>query len=298
LTTRWATNIITGDWRLEAGDWKLENRNEINQIDEIDETDKIEMRNRILLFIKVFTVIMITIPLVSEAYDINISIAQKKLKDMGYYTGRVDGIYGPKTERAIREFQRRHHLPETGRLDRATKRMLDQTTLRPSATQKKEKPSVSYNMKGKPTIFSRKKGFATFREECRLLRKRVSCRNTTVLPADRDYGALFSCIEGVGKTVKLFVNEEKGTGRVRNIKLIWNDWRKDMGEGVHTDRAEAFRVLKGISSIYAPGERDALEAAFSGNINRTIITERFSIRYTFQRGPAIDERMVVITERK
>ncbi|MBQ6018805.1 MAG: spore cortex-lytic enzyme [Clostridia bacterium] len=31
---------------------------------------------------------------------------QKKLADLGYYTGSVDGIYGSKTEKAVRAFQR------------------------------------------------------------------------------------------------------------------------------------------------------------------------------------------------
>lgn len=40
--------------------------------------------------------------------------AQKRLKDWGYYTGTVDGIYGSGTYRATREFQRRHGLAVDG----------------------------------------------------------------------------------------------------------------------------------------------------------------------------------------
>ncbi|HJT86358.1 MAG TPA: peptidoglycan-binding domain-containing protein [Bryobacteraceae bacterium] len=46
--------------------------------------------------------------------------AQRELKDQGYYRGRVDGIMGPETHRAIREYQRSENLAETGRLNRAT----------------------------------------------------------------------------------------------------------------------------------------------------------------------------------
>jgi peptidoglycan hydrolase-like protein with peptidoglycan-binding domain len=39
---------------------------------------------------------------------------QQKLKNLGYYRGNVDGIYGPLTAQAIRDFQRDQGLPITG----------------------------------------------------------------------------------------------------------------------------------------------------------------------------------------
>ena len=50
--------------------------------------------------------------------------AQRELKDNGYYTGRVDGIMGPRTERALRQYQRSENLAQTGRLNRATMKSL------------------------------------------------------------------------------------------------------------------------------------------------------------------------------
>jgi peptidoglycan hydrolase-like protein with peptidoglycan-binding domain len=46
---------------------------------------------------------------------------QQQLKDDGFYTGKVDGLYGPKTQAAIKQFQRKHNLAVTGRLDRETR---------------------------------------------------------------------------------------------------------------------------------------------------------------------------------
>jgi osmotically inducible lipoprotein OsmB len=40
---------------------------------------------------------------------------QTGLRRMGYYKGRSDGLAGPQTARAIRRYQRSHHLPVTGR---------------------------------------------------------------------------------------------------------------------------------------------------------------------------------------
>lgn len=42
--------------------------------------------------------------------------AQQVLKDKGLYTGTVDGIYGPKTESAVRSFQKQENLTADGRL--------------------------------------------------------------------------------------------------------------------------------------------------------------------------------------
>ena len=49
---------------------------------------------------------------------------QQRLKDLGYYTIRVDGIFGSGTERAVRDFQRINGLTVTGRADNATQQLL------------------------------------------------------------------------------------------------------------------------------------------------------------------------------
>jgi peptidoglycan hydrolase-like protein with peptidoglycan-binding domain len=45
---------------------------------------------------------------------------QEVLKDRGMYEGEVDGIMGPKTQAALRAFQKKEGLQETGRLDQQT----------------------------------------------------------------------------------------------------------------------------------------------------------------------------------
>lgn len=44
----------------------------------------------------------------------DIKLVQQKLKNWGYYTGAVDGIYGPKTISAVKYFQRRNGLVVDG----------------------------------------------------------------------------------------------------------------------------------------------------------------------------------------
>ena len=48
------------------------------------------------------------------SYGNEVTAIQKKLKNWGYYTGSVDGIYGSRTEAAVRYFQRKNGLVVDG----------------------------------------------------------------------------------------------------------------------------------------------------------------------------------------
>ena len=45
---------------------------------------------------------------------------QQDLLDAGYYSGKVDGVYGPTTVAAVEALQKAHGLPVTGAMDKAT----------------------------------------------------------------------------------------------------------------------------------------------------------------------------------
>lgn len=47
-------------------------------------------------------------------------VIQQKLKKWGYYTGAVDGIYGPKTKEAVKYFQRKNGLTVDGIVGKKT----------------------------------------------------------------------------------------------------------------------------------------------------------------------------------
>jgi len=52
------------------------------------------------------------------AWDLSLRIrVQTRLTEEGYYTGPIDGIFGPMTSGAIAAYQRDHDLPVTGRLN-------------------------------------------------------------------------------------------------------------------------------------------------------------------------------------
>ncbi|MEZ0231045.1 MAG: peptidoglycan-binding protein [Planctomycetota bacterium] len=56
--------------------------------------------------------------------DDGLSGAQARLKNLGYRVGKIDGLWGPRTEGAIRAFQRDERLEVTGKLDAATRTRL------------------------------------------------------------------------------------------------------------------------------------------------------------------------------
>lgn len=58
-------------------------------------------------------------PSLRESRNLVIMV-QRALAEQGYYGGSIDGIIGPQTRQALRNFQRAHKLPITGRLDERT----------------------------------------------------------------------------------------------------------------------------------------------------------------------------------
>lgn len=51
---------------------------------------------------------------------------QRALRTAGYYRGSIDGIFGPRTRRAIKLFQRDHNLKVDGIAGRITKQAIVQ----------------------------------------------------------------------------------------------------------------------------------------------------------------------------
>jgi N-acetylmuramoyl-L-alanine amidase len=55
-----------------------------------------------------------------------VSGIQERLNNLGYYCGAEDNIMGPRTEAAIALFQAEHGLDQTGQIDDATKRRIEE----------------------------------------------------------------------------------------------------------------------------------------------------------------------------
>jgi peptidoglycan hydrolase-like protein with peptidoglycan-binding domain len=45
---------------------------------------------------------------------------QQALQGIGVNPGPIDGVMGPRTQQAVRDYQKKENLPQTGQLDAAT----------------------------------------------------------------------------------------------------------------------------------------------------------------------------------
>lgn len=132
----------------------------------------------------------------------------------------------------------------------------------------------------------------SFEEEAKRLAAAAGCHEGSVAQPIGRFGRVYSCILGDGQTVKLFVNEAAGTGRPADVVLIWNDWTKDAGFGLHADADLAFQSLAAIGTLYAPAYKPLLLDAFTDAVDRVVEAGDYRIEFTVHRGPEIMERVV------
>ncbi len=68
-----------------------------------------------ILAISAFAIGLCALPALAQSGD-SVRDAQQVLKDKGFYSGSVDGIYGPLTRKAVRSYQKDQNLTADGRL--------------------------------------------------------------------------------------------------------------------------------------------------------------------------------------
>lgn len=123
----------------------------------------------------------------------------------------------------------------------------------------------------------------------------LSCKYTKTTPPDELGGTLYMCIAGKAETAKLFINKDEKTGKVLNLKIMWNDWFKDAGYGIHPDKAEATGFINLLGERLSPAIKPQMLKAFEGKAPVSFSTDAWDVKYTYNRGPAIDERLFVFT---
>ena len=84
------------------------------------------VRKRKLFILSIIVILMLGEAFSVQAvkYNATVEQAQRKLKDQGYSPGQIDGLWGKKTEAALKQFQQDHGVPVTGKLNEETKRKL------------------------------------------------------------------------------------------------------------------------------------------------------------------------------
>lgn len=140
--------------------------------------------------------------------------------------------------------------------------------------------------------------FVSFSTERTKVSSYLACAKPRINQASGDLGALYSCIGGKAETVKFFVNEMPNSGgRVKNVKFLWNDYTKNIGEGIHADVAIAKQWAGHLADMYAPRQKAQVLKVFLGNKNAVVESATHVLTYTYSKGPAVDERMFVVTKK-
>ena len=140
-------------------------------------------------------------------------------------------------------------------------------------------------------------GFQNYSKEINFAKQTLDCSEEKVIPAAKDFGALYICTFGKAKTARWFVSEKPKTGGVQNVGLMWVDWQIDNGYGIRADWEEAEKALDLLIDLYVPTIRNDLTKAFWDSKNEDFSTADFTIYYTFKADLHKDERIVVIEEK-
>ncbi|MCM2456513.1 hypothetical protein HGO37_14070 [Rhizobium sp. CG4] len=136
--------------------------------------------------------------------------------------------------------------------------------------------------------------FSHFDAETKAVSQAIKCPtpNVTRTPGLPD---LWGCIFPGAEVMKVFINATDDGNSVENVKIMWNDWTRDTGYGVHTDKGVAEAWVMALSSRYAPTKVQEILAAFRGTSPVTIEGDGVNLTYTHFKGPAIDERLITVT---
>jgi hypothetical protein len=78
-------------------------------------------QTRVLVFLLLFGFLNLVI---AGDYDEKIYQVQKKLAELGYNPGSINGVWGESTEKAVTQFQQNAGLPITAKLDKETSEKL------------------------------------------------------------------------------------------------------------------------------------------------------------------------------
>jgi N-acetylmuramoyl-L-alanine amidase len=108
----------------------------------------------ILIFFVIFILLIIIFTFLGRAYALSkygstgdeVKQIQTKLKNWGYYTGSVDGIYGSKTVAAVKLFQKKNNLTVDGIAGPNTLKALGITTSSSNSTTTSSSNSSNLNL--------------------------------------------------------------------------------------------------------------------------------------------------------
>ncbi|QJT07795.1 hypothetical protein [Oceanidesulfovibrio marinus] len=135
-----------------------------------------------------------------------------------------------------------------------------------------------------------------YKKEVQRAKAVLTCRNEKIFPPSQSVPwGMWGCVTGAKETVKFFINSDRKAKVVTKVKYLWNDWIRNVGEGLHSDKREARQFVKSFADLYAPDKKQEIVDAFFGDVDVTFENEKYTIKYTYEVGPGIAEHMYVLT---
>lgn len=134
----------------------------------------------------VLTAFIAFAPTLSIAFEEETAAVQRRLSDLGFEPGPIDGLMGPRTRKAVSAFQRANSLSPNGRLNAKTLNTLfpaQSTKLTAKAVGKR----LSYKALGWPAPQSGENTLARFRRQTGSLDMKRSARELIVPNGDGVY---------------------------------------------------------------------------------------------------------------
>lgn len=147
----------------------------------------------------------------------DVRVVQKFLADGGFYAGAFDGVFGPVTERAVKDFQRSTSLQVTGAVDKETFAYLERLAGEPSRYSRSLIMSASAYTAHDP-------GNGSYTYRGNLLRKGMVAVDPTVIPlGTRLY------IKGYGYAI---ADDIGGAIKGQRIDLAFDNRREALNFGI------------------------------------------------------------------
>lgn len=102
----------------------------------------------------------------------------------------------------------------------------------------------------------------------------------------------FGCSAGQFETSKIFINKYSGTDELASVTMSWTDFFVDIGQGVHTDREKAKKMIGYLRNNYNLPEKAT--KMFFGETNTSGSNKSWSYTIEVYQGPAATSREITI----
>lgn len=105
----------------------------------------------------------------------------------------------------------------------------------------------------------------------------------------------YTCIGGDAHTIKVTVEGHKDNNQLKQIALVWQEYIKDTGKGLHADKITATMMLNNLIGHYHVEDDKALKDCFLGQSEVYLYNQQFNFVCHYQQGETSNNHKIIIT---